>query len=221
MIDDEELASYTHIRTVGPWVAKDLRDHGVVVDVDELGAGAVGVEGVHHGLHLAVERDDEVVDVGGAHVDGAPRAHVGDARHGPDAGDDEPARAEVVERAELLGVLLHQQRGVLVAVVLVAGVVVGHQVVVEVVVAAHPDVEDAPRQRRRQLGGAAQVLAQGVQRLLEVLDLLVERDATHEVLPRVVQDPRRRRRVVHPVQRRVAARGVRVRRQQRQAQELS
>jgi hypothetical protein len=122
---------------------------------------------------------------------------------------------------ELLCVLLHEQRGVLVAVVLVAGVVVGHEVVVEVVVAAHAHVEDAARQRRRQLPRAAQLRGQQVHRLLEVFDLLVERDAPHEVLARVVQDPRRGRGVVHAVEGRVGGGRPRVRRKQRQSQELS
>lgn len=85
------------LRTVGPRVAEDLGDHGIGVDEDELGAGEVDVERVHHGLHLAVEGDDEVVHVRRAHVRRVPRPHVGDARHRPYSGDHEPPRPQVVQ----------------------------------------------------------------------------------------------------------------------------
>jgi hypothetical protein len=80
-----------------------------------------------------------------------PGELVRDAADAADAGDNELARAEAVEAGDLRGVVLEQERGVGRRVVLLRrGVVVGHEVVVEVVVAAHAHVEDAPAQVLRQ-----------------------------------------------------------------------
>lgn len=64
------------------------------------------------------------------------------------------------------------------SVVLVAGWVVGHEVVVEVVIAAHSDEEDAAREGASHVVGA-EVVRDLIQRRLEVPYLLVERNATH------------------------------------------
>ena len=75
--------------------------------------------------------------------------------------------------SELLSVLLNQKVCKLLPIVLISGVVVGHEVVVEVVVAPHPNEEDAVRDRV-----GHRISTEGVSDLiegrLEVLDLLVE-----------------------------------------------
>ena len=85
-----------------------------------------------------------------------PSELVRDAADQADAGDDKLAGAEAVELGELVGVALEEQRGVVARAVPARGVVVvRHEVVVEVVVAAHADEEDAAAQVRRHLRGVA------------------------------------------------------------------
>lgn len=104
--------------------------------------------------------------------------------NGDNNGDSGDRRRRLIRRevcvvglayGELGGELAGEESGELVRVVAAPGVVVGRQVVVEVVVAPHPDEHDGPRQpvRRRRRAGRADDMRH---RRLEVPDLLVERD---------------------------------------------
>ena len=137
------------------------------------------VELVDEADEAAVEHLDGVVDAvdAGDAVGAVARELVGGAPDLADADHDHLARAVAVERLQVAAVVGDERVGVLLGRVPAARVVEGrHEVVVEVVVAAHADAEDAPAQvvRRRVL--VAQDAHQRLHRRLVVLHLPRERD---------------------------------------------
>ena len=83
---------------------------------------------------------------------------------------------------EMIGVVLNQEISELVGVELVTGREIGHQVVVEIVVASHSNEEQASSHRvcngHRNTGLAGHL----IQRCLEVMNLLVEWYTPHLII---------------------------------------
>jgi len=131
-------------------VAEDGSENPKIIQVREpstrettaTGTTGGGVEAVEQRPHVGVEGEHEVVHLLRAPPGDALRQHARDAPHRPDAGNHEPPAAGVVQPSELRGELPGQEVGELLRAVPAPRVVVGHQVVVQVVVAAHPHEED-------------------------------------------------------------------------------
>nr|ACR34604.1 unknown [Zea mays] len=204
-------------------VGEDGPEHREVVEVREAGAGKAGgsvaVEAVDQRPHVGVEGEHEVVHRARAPPREALRAHARDAAHGPHAGHHEPPAPGAVQPGQLRGQLPREQVRELLRAVPPPRVVVGHQVVVEVVVAAHPHEQDGARHqvRRRRRARRAGDPRHG---RLEVLDLLVEWDPPDKVAATVVEDPGGGRGVVDALQDMLHGRGFRVGWHQGQSKQL-
>jgi hypothetical protein len=164
--------------TVGGGVGEDVVEDVVGVDEGEVRAWE-RVELVDEADEAAVEHLDGVVDAvdAGDAVGAVAGQLVGAAPDLADPDHHHLARAVVVQHPQVAAVVGDERVGELLRRVPAARVVEGrHEVVVEVVVAAHAHAEDAPAQvvRRRVL--VAQDAHQRLHRRLVVLHLPRERD---------------------------------------------
>jgi hypothetical protein len=168
--------------------ARDVLEHAVDVDVGEVRAGE-RVELVHKRHELPVEDADGGVDGldAGDAVAAQLRQLVGAAPDLAHPHQRHLARAVAVEHLQQPRVLLRQHARVLRRrVPAPRGVEGRHEVVVQVVVAAHAHGEDALAQVRRGRVLVAQDSYQHLHRRLVVLDLPTEADApTLPVISRV------------------------------------
>jgi hypothetical protein len=175
---DRDDDVYTHTHTVRARGSEDVLEDPVGVDIGEVRPGQ-RVELVDEGDEPPVEDVDGAVDLrraGGA-VGAALRQLVGAAPDLPHAHQRHLPGPKAVQRPELLRVLAGERVGVLLRRVLLAGGVDGrHEVVVEVVVAAHAHREDAPAQVARRRVLVAQDAHQLLHRRLVVLELPAEAD---------------------------------------------
>jgi hypothetical protein len=169
------------VHTVRPWGSQDVLEDPIHVYVGEV-RPRQRVELVDEGDELPVEDVDGAVDLrhaGGA-VGAALRQLVGAAPDLPHAHERHLPGPVAVQGPELLRVLVDEHVGVLLRRVLLAGGVDRrHEVVVEVVVAAHAHREDA----LAQVAGRGVLVAQDAHQLLHRRLVVLELPAEADPLP--------------------------------------